>query len=291
MTEDTMVQREPTQLEQAGLYFDIWRLGTQPRHLNEAAIRSLCYNAYLGDDMSVCRVLGRYRMFADTKDIGFSTFLLTDGYWEMWTTEAMLLYLKPGMTAMDIGANLGYFTMLMADVAGATGKVLAFEPVPRTAMRLRHSVHVNGFAGYTQVHEMGLGEHEGEVTMFMPEGEPKNAHFSHQGGREGEIAVPVRRADTIPGALDADFIKIDVEGAEEQVWKGMEGILRQSRPLTIFLEYTSARYENPARFLDEILSYGFALARIDFSHGVQPVTREAVLAWPAQEDQMLVLTR
>jgi len=283
--------REPTQLEQAGLYFDIWRLNREPRHLNEAAIRALCYNAYLGNDMSVCRVLGRYRMFADTKDIGFSTFLLTDGYWEMWTTEAMLRYLQPGMTALDIGANLGYFTMLMADVVGATGKVLSFEPVPRTATRLRHSVHINGFAGYAQVHEIGLAGQEGEVTMFMPEGEPKNAHFSQPIGREGEIAVPVRRADTIPGALDADFIKIDVEGAEEQVWVGMEGILQRQRPLTIFLEYTSGRYHDPERFLEEILSHGFSLGRIDFSEGVQQVTRESVLAWPAHEDQMLVLSR
>ncbi|MFL9840416.1 FkbM family methyltransferase [Sphingomonas sp. ST-64] len=289
----TTEPRAATLLEQSGQYFDIWNLLKPPRHLNEAAVRALCRNAFLGGDWSVCRVLGRYRMFVDTQDVGLSTFLLLDGYWEMWTTEAMLRFIRPGMTAVDIGANLGYFSLLMGDLVGPTGRVVAFEPNPRMAARARQSAHVNGFAGITQIHEVALSDHGGETVMFVPPTEPKNAHFSQATGRDGEMRVRVQRADAFDAILDADFIKIDTEGAEEAVWRGMEGILRRNRPLTIFLEFTPARYPDPAAFLDTILASGFALNRIDYFDAttVPAVSRADVLDAPPHEDQMLVLVR
>lgn len=280
-----------TPLEASGQFYDIWNLLNPPRYLNEAAIRALAHNAYLGDGEAVCRVLGRYRMFVDTRDVGLSTFLLLDGYWEMWTTEAMLRFVRPGMTVLDIGANLGYFTMVMADLTGASGVVHAFEPNPVMAARLRKSVHVNGFAPFTTIHECGLAGADGRTTLFVPPDEPKNAHFSTPMGREGEIEIPIRRLDTVPGALDADFIKIDVEGAEEAVWAGMEGILRRGRPLCVFLEFTPGRYASAAAFLDSILAHGFALNVIDYVEGVIPVSRETVLTGDPAHDQMLVLVR
>jgi FkbM family methyltransferase len=285
--------RVATPLELSGQYYDLWNLLTPPRHLNEAAIRALCRNAYLGGDWSVCRVLGRYRMFIDTKDVGLSTFLLLDGYWEMWTTEAMLRFLRPGMTAVDIGANLGYFTLIMADVVGKDGRVVAFEPNPRMAARLRQSIHVNGFANIVEVHECAASDHDGEAVMFVPPSEPKNAHFAAASGREGELQVRVQRADAFEAALDADLIKIDTEGAEELVWRGMEAIIGRNRPLTVLLEFNLGRYPDAAQFLDAILAQGFALHRIDFfdPQVVVPTTREAVLGEPPESDQMLALVR
>lgn len=250
-------------LELAGQYLDLWQLRVPPRHLNEAAVRALCRNAYLGGDMAVCRMLGGYRMFVDTSDSGLSTFLLLDGYWEMWTTEAMLRFVRPGMTAIDIGANLGYFTLVMADLVGPAGRVVAFEPNPSMAERARRSTHVNGFAPLTQIHEVALSDEPGDTVMFVPPTEPKNAHFSQPSGREGEIRVRVQRADAFDALRDADFIKIDTEGAEELVWRGMAGLLHRNRPLTVFMEFTPARYGDAAGFLDAILADRFALHRID----------------------------
>lgn len=267
--------------------FEIGQLGSSRRSDHEARIRALCYNAYLGEQTSLCRVLGRYKMFVDTGDVGHSTHLLLDGYWEMWTTELMQQLVRPGMTVVDAGANLGYFTLLLADLVGPEGRVLAFEPNPLIARRLRQSVAVNGFAGRTTIEEVALGDDEREVGLTVPAGEPKNAHVVPAG--EGDVQVRCHRLDS-HGVLP-DFIKIDVEGAERAVWRGMTGILTARKPLTVVMEFVLDRYAEPGLFLDEILRHGFELSRLHHDFGLQQVSREEVLAAPANVDQLLVLMR
>jgi FkbM family methyltransferase len=273
--------------------FDLRNLTRAPRDENQAMIRGLCANAYLGEGSSLCRVLGRYKMFLDTSDIGLSSHLMLDGYWEMWLTEALAETVKPGMVAVDIGANLGYFTLLMADLVGPTGAVHAFEPNPSIASRLRKSADVNGFYHTVTVHGDPLGSQDGaKVILTVPDGEPKNAHITWDANAAGAISLTIRRFDSHPALLDADIIKIDAEAAELDIWHGMTGLLEQRRkPLTIFLEFASARYEDPGAFLDEITAAGFSLAEVDLRKGVQPRTREEILNAPPTIDQMLKLYR
>nr|WP_310525188.1 FkbM family methyltransferase [Polymorphobacter sp.] len=277
----------PQRPNEAGQILDITGLSTENRGANEAAIRALCRNAYLGQETSLARILGRYKMFVDTADVGISSHLLMDGYWEMWTTEAMVATIQPGATVVDVGANLGYFTLLMADLVGPSGQVHAFEPNSAIAKRLRQSVAVNGFAGRTVVHQLGLGDHHGLAGFHVEPGEPGGGHVVPVSG-DGPT-VPVSRLDSL--GIVPDFVKIDAEGAEAAVWRGMAGILALRRPLTVFLEFVPDRYENAGNFLDEILRHGFLLSRIDPGNGVEPTSRAAVLQRPANQDQMLVLSR
>jgi FkbM family methyltransferase len=280
----------PRKAPMHGQIFDLGNLFRRgDRVANEAAIRSMCMNAYLGDGISLCRALGRYKIFVDTQDIGMATHLMMDGYWEMWTTEAMVGELRPGMTALDIGAHCGYYTMVMGDLVGRGGTVHAFEPNPAMVPMLRRSIDINGFGARTTVHQVALWDTEGELSLQVPEHEPKNAHLAPV--TAGVPTVPTRRLDSFPEAMDADFMKIDVEGAEEGLWRGMTGVLERNRPLTIFLEFAAARYADPGAFLDQILAHGFSLSAVHLYDGIVPMTRAGVLGAPAAEDQMLVLRR
>jgi len=263
-----------------------------PRSMNQSAIRKLCSTAYLGDETVLCRVLGRYKMFVDSTDVGLSSHLMLDGYWEMWLTEALAQVIKPGMVAVDIGANLGYFTLLMADLVGPCGAVHAFEPNPAMAARLIKSADVSGFRERVSLYPDPLGSEDGqELFLVIPHGEPKNAHLTPH-AIAGALPVTLRRFDSHPALLEADVIKIDVEGAEREIWRGMAGLLeRRDKPLTIFLEFASIRYDNPAAFLDEIEAHGFSLGDVHLNLGVQTRTREQILAAPPRVDQMLVLRR
>lgn len=281
----------------AGNLFQLDHLRTHPRQRNEAMIRQLCANAYLGDGRSLCRVLGRYKMIVDPTDVGLSSHLLLDGYWEMWLTELLTRLVRPGMTVVDVGANLGYFTLLMADLVGPTGRVHAFEPNTDLARRMQQSVAINGFHDIATVYEQALADGDGAVLLVVPTDEPKNGHLlpaDHPAGNDAATEtrpMQTRRLDSYPELLRADLVKIDADTSELAIWQGMAGILRSDRPLTIVLEFARMRYGDPGAFVDRILADGFTLAEITLDRGVQPTTRETILAAPATEDVMLLLVR
>ena len=144
------------------------------------------------------------------------------------------------------------------------------------------------------MHEAALGEVDGgRFRLLVPEDYPGGAALvpAPETAPDAADLVAVRRLDGYPALLDADIVKIDVEGSEEAVWKGMTGILDRRRPLTILLEFVRARYVDAGAFLESLAGHGFALHHVDASAGLQPVTRDEVLAWPAHADVMLVLIR
>jgi FkbM family methyltransferase len=275
-------------LEQKQIY-NIWRIIDHPRDEVEAEIRALCQTAYLGDHQALCRVLGRYKIYVDTRDIGIASHLMLEGYWEPWITKAMMQCVRRGSVVADIGANLGYFTVLLADLTGAEGRVLAFEPNPLLAPLVRKSVAVNGFAGFVDFHEIGLGAAGGRATMEASLDQPGGGRTIPATGKKG--AITIARLDQIAHAEDLEFIKMDVEGFEPEVWKGMSAILERGRPMTVFMEFTVGRLADPAGFLEAILGHGFSLEIVSTDHGIVPTTREAILDGPQFVDHMLVFRR
>lgn len=274
--------------------FDPGSLLSKSRSANEAAIRGSCANAYLGGGTALARVLGRYKMLVDTDDFGLSSHLLLDGYWEMWVTEAICAKITKGMVVADIGANLGYFSLLMADLVGPDGFVHAFEPNPTMAWRLRKSMEINGFCDRSSINEVALSESEEDVVqLVIPAGEPKNAHLSATAdvGTATAVSVATRRLDGTPDWSGIEFAKIDVEGAEELVWAGAKGLLDDGKLRSVVLEFAADRYADPGAFIDALTAPGFALQWIDPHSGVRPLSRDDLLARNGSEDVMLVLER
>lgn len=265
-------------------------LATLPRRTLERAIRWRVQTAYLGNGLVLARVLGRHKMFLRSSDRGFACHVMLDGFWEMWLTQFLARTVKPGMRVVDVGANYGYYTLLMGDAVGEAGQVIAVEPNPDAAVLLAESVTLNGFASRTYLVPQALGAAEGTALLFAPDGEPKNAllvsHAGLPGGQTQEVLVTTLDALALAGPR-VDLIKIDAEGAEQAIVAGMQGVLARDRP-TLVLEYNAARYADPDGFLDGLLAvYGDARELTGDGHLV-PLDRVSVTDQGPRLDRLLV---
>ena len=260
------------------------------RFAMERRARRLAQTAYLGSGRALCRVLGRYKLFVDTRDVGFASHLMLDGVWEPWVTQFIARTLRPGMTMVDVGANFGYYTVLAADFVGDAGRVVAIEPNPAARAMLEKSVAVNGFAGRVRVCGEAAGGETGEAYLVAPDSEPKNAHVLDEPPPGGAATRVVRRPldEIVAGEPRIDLVKIDVEGAEEAAVRGMAGVLEKHRPLLV-LEFNAARCAAPRRLIRDLSAfYDGPIRRLSPHRGVETVREEDVLNVDGGEDQMLV---
>ena len=273
--------------------FDVNSLILQNRGPNEDHIRALCQAVSLTPNHALARVLGRYKMYVDPQDFGLSPHLILDGYWEMPTTEAIVQCLRPGMIAADVGANVGYFTMLMADLTGPGGKVIAFEPNPAMAERIKRSAYLNGFSNRIDIYPVALDCEHRQVSFLMPSDEPKNAYIRPYEGLEltGAVILEAERLDSRAEWREIEFLKIDAEGAEENIWAGAAGLRTADRLKTIILEFQPGRYSSAVAFIKNICAWGFTLEWIDPANGIQDISLESIMQLAPDEDIMLVFRR
>jgi FkbM family methyltransferase len=150
-------------------------------------------------------------------------------------------HLRPGMTVVDMGANVGFYTVQFSKLVGASGSVYAFEPDPLCRDILRH--RVGSLPSHNvRVESAALGEAEGEAILYC-----SNRDRAENRTYPFEPGVPVETERVRVSSLDAycdahavgriDAIKIDVEGAEVSVLRGMRGIMATNPPAWMFIEF------------------------------------------------------
>lgn len=139
--------------------------------------------------------------------------------------------LKPGDLFVDIGANVGSYTVLASKVRGA--RTIAVEPDPVTAQALRRNIEVNGIADKVEVVEAALGAHAGTISFTVGRG---TVNRVAQVGDENVRDVVARTLDDVLGGEVPKVIKIDVEGFEAEVFKGATATLADKRLEAIITE-------------------------------------------------------
>ena len=149
---------------------------------------------------------------------------------------AIRRHLRPGDIACDIGANKGSFIYWLSWWVG-DGRVVAFEPQPELARALVNICRVIGLRNVT-VEAQAVYSHSGDQDLFLPEGHQPGASLHHKALEAQSfttLSVPVVSLDDYFDENDkVALLKIDVEGAELEVLKGAERILRQHAPLLVF---------------------------------------------------------
>jgi FkbM family methyltransferase len=191
------------------------------------------------------------------------------GAYERELVNVFKKMLKPGMTVLDLGANIGYFSVLASGLVGNRGQLHAFEPAPTCFTRLKKNLAAFSWA---HVHSIAVGDEPGTARF----------HFSHKGNETGwgsllpddnvsaqEITVPVLTLDTWAhnqAIRRVDLIKMDLEGAEYRAIKGAEALLCQHRPLVV-AELNEVCLRRDHRTPEDVLSLLRAAGYNTFSLG------------------------
>ncbi len=166
---------------------------------------------------------------------------LREGTLEPYEAELFEAAIKPGMTVLDLGANIGYYTLLAARRVGTTGRVFAFEPDPRTVQSLRSNIRSNGFENVT-VLERAVSDRAGTRDFFLSD------TASHSGlGRSmaeqsitGVTTVQSTSIDEVLDGATVAVIKMDIEGGEVAALRGMERTLAGAGRVSLFIEVNEA---------------------------------------------------
>ena len=251
---------------------------------------------YMGNNRVLVRIVVRgcnIVYFVPADDLLISPWFIATGGYETMLTDFFVDNLKPDSHCLDIGANFGYFTCLMARFCPA-GKVVGVEADKTIAELVRDNLAINGFEQFGKVvHAAACDAHQ-DITLYRrvtraantsiiaydsayteSMGEPPAERFTVQGIRIDELA------DDLGGRVD--FIKIDVEGAEPLALRGAANIIRNNPQLTIIMEWspgqiTAAGFELKP-FLDEL--DGFGLEPFDIAAGkLSRLSQEELLNIP-----------
>ena len=152
--------------------------------------------------------------------------------------------LGTGGVFLDVGANIGFFVLPIAELVGSEGRVLAFEPAPDAAHLLRSEARARGVLSRISLYEMALSDEVGSLALRAdpahPDDTTKRSLFIDDGPVVAE--VPIRALDELVGSGDVelphgvDAVKIDVEGAEVRVLRGMRRTLERHRPRMMVIE-------------------------------------------------------
>lgn len=153
-----------------------------------------------------------------------------EGAWEPDTVAALRRLIKPGQTVLDIGANMGCHALLMAQLAGETGRVIAFEPMSAAYARLQRNIRLNHFSNIV-VEQIGLSDSAGQAEIAF-------ATSWRLDLKPGNVCIDKVTFVTLDRYVAAhpelfhrlDCIKLDVDGFEELVLRGAQDTLQRHHP-------------------------------------------------------------
>jgi FkbM family methyltransferase len=224
---------------------------------------------YMGDNIALLCTTNYNKMFVDTRDLLIAPWLLIHGEWEPEETELVKKLVKPGDVFVDVGANLGYYTLLAVRVGAS--HAIAFEAQPSTYELLGKNVIINWMTRFITYENLAVYSHTTDLEFFVRDRYPGNSSLGFTAPELLEkwfdTTTPVKVhavslddyfADK-PGKID--LIKVDVEGAEPAVFEGARHTLARNRDIKILCEWSpdqmATARQDPAHLVELWAEYGF----------------------------------
>jgi FkbM family methyltransferase len=215
--------------------------------------------------------LADYKMYVRLDDMAVGAGIAVRRGYEKHISKIMRPLLKPGKVLVDIGANIGYYTMLAASQVGCDGKVIAFEPSSDNCALLRMSFQANGFDN-VKLYPYAVADIEGVVGFDIYD---SNGRISQGDASACTYQVRAVTLDTcLKDEPRIDIVKMDIEGAEGRALRGMHQLIQRHHPI-LFTEFSPHDLEAvsgiaPDVYLNQLRGLGYEIFVIHRTGGLSP---------------------
>lgn len=187
-------------------------------------------------DGFIVKEINGSKMYLNIYDRGLPRDLIISGVREPLSTERMKDEINEGDVVVDIGANIGYYALLESRLVGEKGLVYAIEPVPGTIEVLKRNIALNGYSNI-EVFQLAMGNKTGTAPIYVSD-QCNVSSMTQVREAARTIEVEVTTLDEfLRNKRYPDLIRMDVEGYEHEIVKGMERLLGENKPLKLFLEF------------------------------------------------------
>ena len=241
----------------------------------------------LEPDAALTRLNAGPMLFVDPLDEQVCAGIIVRGVWESWVSAVVLSLLRPGARVVEVGANVGYYTVIMAGQVGATGHVTALEANPRLVDLIGRSIRVNGFADRVRLLNRAAMDAPGDVDFVSFRRHSGGGHVPTvvngyydpaRGQPEAYRVEAVRLDDLDCGPID--MIRIDAEGSEPFILRGAADLLNANPDVVICMEWSIIQMESRTSvsdLVDWLEGMGFGFWLIGPPTGLTPLSRAELL--------------
>jgi len=211
-------------------------------------------------------LIDNFKLYIDKSDRIVSEKLLVYKKWEEYETKIFKENLKTGDTVLDIGAHIGYYTLIASNKVGKRGKVYAFEPDPKNFKLLKKNISENGCSNVALINS-AVTLKGGQIKLFLNK-ENKGDHraYDSKDGRESISINSMKLDEYFKNNKKVDVIKMDIQGGEFKALKGGLNLLSHNKRIKIFSEFwpmgLRLNNDSPKEYLNLLIKNKFKIFQI-----------------------------
>lgn len=256
--------------------------------IGKTGIRTIDGN--IGDNrIQISRQLSAYWLASKITDKGIAEHFKNDGFWEAWNTLWISKNVKPGSVCIDAGANYGYFTFQLAQHGC---KVLAIEANPELIPYLEKSVELNGCADRVSILNRAIADVSYKMLTLNLKESSLNTTIVENEKTFGDFKIETLALNDVASFEGGvDFIKMDIEGAEELAFAGMQRIWEVNPKCVLFVEFVLDHYAERGRLFYERMIEGHTVGYVDYNGEEQAISDYSFFQNDTEDFRMITVRK
>ena len=268
---------------------------------NIALLNVFVPSVYVGNNTVLTRTIYGQKLFVNTQDLSLAPHLLLNRYWEKGVSDFFVKLIKPGMRVVEVGGNVGYYSVLAASKIGSNGYIHTFEANPTMHKLLQKNMDINGFLPISKCINKAVSDRIDTVKFKILSEHLGGSYLcegltpSFKGGACTPRQASTRETDDVAAEIievestcldlelgedyPIDVLKIDAEGAEPLILKGAINLLKNNHNIKIILEFCINNFSNSdaEEYLNLLRNLGFKLYLIGSNSKYKPVSNTEII--------------